>query len=116
MKLNLMLRSTLLAALIALAAPAWAEGPGDYRAEGDGYKGVASILATGKGTWRISWLIGGERYEGTGIGDGKVLAFSFTSKQGNGTVLYAANGTGGYDGVWAFRNDKTVSYEKLIPR
>ena len=101
---------------LALVAPAWAEGPGNYRAQGDGYEGAVTISQTGKGTWRISWLIAGHRYEGYGIGDGQVLAFSFVSRDGNGTVLYAANKQGGYDGVWAYRDSKSVGYETLTPR
>lgn len=109
-------RIILLAGLLAASLPAWAVGPGEYTAQGDNYQGVVAITQTGKGTWRFNWIIGNERYEGTGVGDANVIAISYTSRSGSGTGLYVANAAGGYDGIWAGRNDRSVAGEVLTPR
>lgn len=109
-------RVILLAGLMAATTPAWAAGPGEYRAQGDNYQGVVAITQTGKGTWRFNWIIGNERYEGYGVGDSQVIAVSYASRSGSGTALYVSNSQGGYDGIWAGRNDRAVATEVLSPR
>lgn len=109
-------RIILLAGLLVLALPAWAAGPGEYTAQGDNYRGTVAITQTGKGTWRFNWVIGNERYEGYGVGNSNVIAVSYTSRSGSGTALYVANRSGGYDGIWAGRNDRSVAAEVLTPR
>ncbi len=102
--------------LITAPVAAQAEGPGNYTARGSNYAGSVVLTQTGSGTWQVSWNVEGDRYEGTGVGDGKTLAFSFSGKNGSGTALYRANGSGGYSGIWAYRNDRKTGNETWIPR
>jgi hypothetical protein len=81
---------------ILVAGPALANGPGRYGVEGkspDGnsYEGSASLAQTGDGTWRISWAIGSEKYEGYAIGDKEVLSVMFTSSGRSGVALYVSD-------------------------
>ncbi len=68
--------SALLLGLVAMPGIVQAEGPGSYTARGGNYSGSVVLTQTGAGTWHVSWNIEGDRYDGTGIGDGKTLAFS----------------------------------------
>jgi len=106
----------LLLGLIAVPSVAQADGPGSYTARGGNYAGSVVLTQTGAGTRHVSWNIEGDRYDGTGIRDGKTLAFSFSGKNGSGTALYRANGSGGYSGIWAYRNDRKTGNETWIPR
>jgi hypothetical protein len=108
--------SALTVGLLALPLATWAEGPGSYIARGADYSGSVVLSQTGAGTWQASWNIDGDRYEGTGVGDGQTIALSFSGKSGSGTALYRANGTGGYDGIWAYRADRKTGKETWIPR
>src|SRR3954470_24048654 len=111
----------LMLAGILMAGPALAAGPGRYGVEGsspnsNSYEGAANLSQTGDETWRISWTIGKETYEGYAIGDKEILSVMFTSAGRSGVALYVADDKGGYDGMWAFRGDTSVSKEKLRPR
>ncbi len=108
--------SALLLGLISIPSIVQAEGPGSYTARGSNYSGSVVLTQTGTGTWHASWNIEGDRYEGTGVGDGQTLALSFSGKSGSGTALYRANGSGGYSGIWAYRNDRKIGNETWIPR
>lgn len=102
--------------LLTMPMAAKAEGPGNYTARGSNYSGSVVLTQTGTGTWHVSWNIEGDRYDGTGVGDGRTLALSFSGKNGSGTALYRSNGSGGYTGIWAYRNDRKVGNETWIPR
>lgn len=106
--------------LCLIATPTLAEGPGRYVVTGknkdsDAYKGTATLTQTGKDVWRLSWNIAGEKYDGFGIGDGRILAFTFSYSGGTGIALYTTNDRGGYDGAWAFKGETRVSSETLMP-
>ena len=108
--------SALLLGLLAMPSVAFAEGPGTYTARGSNYSGSVVLTQTGASTWQVSWNIEGDRYDGTGVGDSQTLALSFSGKSGSGTALYRANASGGYDGIWAYRNDRKIGNETWTPR
>lgn len=100
---------------------AWAAGPGRYAVQGtnpDGssYTGTASLAQAGNGVWTLNWNVGDTPYNGFGIGDGNVLAFSYTSGGSSGVVMYTAQPDGSYAGVWAPRGARATGTEMLRPR
>ena len=115
-----MIRTTCAALLLMAATPALAEGPGPYAVDGvspDGehYTGTATLSQTGKGMWSISWIVGKNRYVGYGVGDGHVLAISYSGGGQSGVASYVATPDGSYSGVWAMK-DGQPGTERLIPR
>jgi hypothetical protein len=115
-----MLRRSLLAiAATALLVPAaLAQGPGQYRIKGidarskAAYSGTAQLTQTGTDTWRIVWRIGGQTWNGHGIGDGKVLAVNYSGQGATGIFLMIARDGGGYEAVWSYTGDTTVGSEE----
>lgn len=111
----------LVVGVVLAAAPALAEGPGRYAVSGAGpnghdpYKGTATLSRSGEGTWSIRWKIGKDAYTGTGVGDGRVLAISFSGAGTRGTILFNANPDGSYAGVWAYTSGRGLGTESLVP-
>ena len=104
-----------------LPGGARAEGPGRYAVQGtnpDGsrYAGTASLVQAGRGVWTLNWNVAGTAYSGFGIGDGNVLAFSYTSGGSSGVVMYTARPDGSYAGVWAPRGARATGTEVLLPQ
>jgi hypothetical protein len=114
-------------AIMALAlaptfsAAALAEGPGQYAVSGtttkdkSEYQGTATLTRTGHMTWRIVEDIGGDHFEGFGVGDGKVIAVTFADAS-TAVALYTANADGSYTAVWAEEDDTEVNTETLKPQ
>ena len=107
------------AALFSLTA--MAEGAGRYTVTGTNkkdktnYEGTATITKIGNSTWHIVEIVAGETLEGFGIGDGKVIAATYSTDAGTTVALYIANSDGSYTGIWAAEEDKDVNTESLKP-
>ena len=115
-----MLRRSLLAAgLLTLLGSSFAlaQGPGQYRISGidarskEKYSGTAQLTQTGSETWKIVWRIGGQTWNGHGIGDGKVLAVNYSGQGATGIFLMIAKDGGGYEAVWSYTGDTTIGTE-----
>jgi hypothetical protein len=115
-------------ALVGLAMvvslPAVAGGPGVYTVQGNNgepdsdYKGTLTIVQTSKDTFKLTWNIAGERYDGFAIGDERVMAASFTSKGSSGTALLVEDddNKGAYKSIWAFKGDTHLGVELIVPK
>jgi hypothetical protein len=115
------MRFALAAAAFLVITPALADDPagsygvvGTNPGGGSGYQGEVTIQRTGD-TYRVTWTIGGQRYTGTGIGDGNFLAVSYRSGDDTGLALYAANGRD-WQGVWAYAGGTTMGTERWTRR
>lgn len=104
------------AALLWSAASAFAADPtGEYSVTGSNpgsssrYSGTVTVEKTGQ-TYRVVWVVGGQRYIGTGIGDKDFLAVSYRSGNETGLALYGANG-GNWSGVWTYANGRQIGTE-----
>ncbi len=103
------------AAFTAFAMPAMAQMTGQYKVQGknpDGgtYSGTASIEKTGD-TYRVVWVIGGERTIGTGIGSPEAIAISYRNGANTGVVLLGKEGDE-YFAVWTYLNGRQLGTEK----
>lgn len=104
--------------------PAVAAGPGVYTVKGNNgessseYTGTLTIVQTSKDTFKLTWIIGNERYEGFAVGDERVLAASFVTKGASGTALLVEDdeNEGGYQSIWAFKGTTTLGYEMISPK
>jgi hypothetical protein len=107
------------AAVFSLTA--MAEGAGRYTVTGTktrdktNYEGTATITKVGNSTWHIVEIIADETFEGFGIGDGKVIAASYSTDAGTTVALYTANADGTYTGIWAAEDDDDINTETLKP-
>lgn len=114
----------LLGASIGATLPAHAIGPGVYVVKGNNgepgtdYTGTLVIVQTSKDTFKLSWNIDGEKYEGFAVGDERVLASSFASKGASGTALIVEDSEqpGGYKSIWAFKGDTRLGVEIMTPK
>ena len=124
-----MMKRTLIGlAMMALAAgvsvPALAGGPGVYTVKGNNgepdsdYTGTLTIVQTSKDTYKLTWMIAGDKYEGFAIGDNRILAASFTSKGASGTALLVEDdeNKGGYKSIWAFKGETSLGIELIAPK
>jgi hypothetical protein len=103
-------------ALLLSTAAAFAGDPtGEYSVHGTNpgstsrYSGVVSVEKTGQ-TYRVIWIVGGQRYIGTGIGNGDFIAVSYVSGRDTGLALYAPSGDG-WSGVWTYANGRQMGSE-----
>jgi hypothetical protein len=103
-------------ALLASATVAFAADPvGSYSivgtnpGSGSQYRGTAKVERTGK-TYRVTWVVGGTRYVGTGIGNHEGLAVSYKSGNSSGLALYGADG-GNWEGVWTYSGGRDIGTE-----
>ena len=107
------------AAVFSLTATA--EGPGRYTVTGTNnkdktnYQHTATITKVGNSTWHIVEIIAEDTLEGFGVGDGKVIAASYSTDAGTTVALYIANPDGTYTGIWAAEDDRDINTETLKP-
>ena len=105
-----------------ISTVALAEGAGKYTVAGTNikdkseYQGTATLTQTGHMTWEVVEDIGGDTFEGFGVGDGKTIAVTFATDGSTVVALYVANPDGSYAGIWADEGDKEVSRETLKPQ
>ncbi|KAA5613440.1 hypothetical protein [Rhodovastum atsumiense] len=108
-------------ALLVLPALAWAKGAGTYSVHGtnshdqSSYDGTVTVTQAGDGTWRVRQKIAGESFDGYAIGDGNILAVTYSASGSTYIAVYVARDDGGYDGFWAEKGDKKVSTETWAP-
>lgn len=107
-----------------MALPAYAIGPGTYTVKGNNgepdtdYSGTLTIAQTGKDTFKLTWIIDGDRYDGFAIGDARILAVSFTTKGASGTALLVEDdeSKGGYKSIWGFKGETHIGVELITPK
>jgi hypothetical protein len=107
-----------LVAFLALAPVAALAGDptGDFDVEGTNpgggstYRGTVSVRKTGE-TFRVVWVVGGQRYIGTGIGNKDFLSVSYRSGNDTGLALYGEDGDG-WLGIWTYAGGTQVGAEK----
>jgi hypothetical protein len=78
--------------------------------KGGAYSGTVSVERTGQ-TYKVVWVIGGQRYIGTGIGNKDFLAVSYISGNQTGLALYAPEGDG-WTGVWTYAGGTTMGTDR----
>lgn len=109
---------------MGVSLPAMAGGPGDYTVKGNNgepdsdYTGTLTIVQTSKDTFKLTWSIAGDRYDGFAIGDERILAASFASKGSSGTALLIEDdeNKGGYKSIWAFKGETQLGIELITPK
>lgn len=109
---------------MGMSLPAQAIGPGTYTVKGNNgepdtdYTGTLTIVQTSKDTFKLTWNIGGTRYDGFAIGDIRVMAVSFTGKESSGTALIVEDddSPGAYKSIWGFKGDTHLGVEWIAPR
>jgi hypothetical protein len=112
------------ALLFGASLPAMAGGPGVYTVKGNNgepdsdYTGTLTIVQTSKDTYKLTWNIAGDRYDGFAIGDERILAASFSSKGASGTALLVEDdeNKGGYKSIWAFKGETQLGIEVIVPK
>jgi hypothetical protein len=103
------------AALLCSVVAAFAADPvGSYDVKGqnpDGsqYTGSVTVKRTGD-TFKVTWQVGNTRYDGTGIGNEKFLAVSYTAGDESGLALYGADG-GNWKGIWTYSGGTKMGAE-----
>lgn len=107
------------AGLLLLGSAALADPVGRYIVEGKGpdggvYRGTATIEPTGE-TYRVTWLIGGQKWVGTAVGNDEFFAVSYRYRDTTGVGVYGKDGDG-WSGVWAYAGGTTVGAETMTPR
>lgn len=105
--------------LLLAAMPAAAQRAGEYAAQGsnpDGstYAGMVELAHGPNGTWRITWRVGDQVVEGTGLEQDGVLAASYVLGASTGVVAWRVLPDGRLRGTWTV--DGGVGTEVLTPR
>ena len=90
-----------------ISAPTWAADPaGSYRVngsnpnDGSSYSGTVTVEKTGD-TYKVTWVIAGKTFTGTGIGDNRFIAVSYRSGNAIGLALYGDAGSD-WQGIWTY--------------
>jgi hypothetical protein len=106
-----------------MGLPAQAAGPGVYTVKGNNsdkssYTGTLTIVQLSQDTYKLSWNIDGDKYEGFAIGSAHVMAATFSNKTDTGTALIVEDDEkpGGYKSIWGFKGDKEVGVEWFSPK
>lgn len=113
--------TTSLAVLLAGTLAALADPVGSYSIRGtnpgggSSYSGSVEVTRTGE-TYRVVWVIGGETYTGTGIGDDSFLAVSYRSGNQTGLALYGRKPDRSWEGVWAYAGGRQLGTDRWTPR
>ena len=112
------MRSIILSAvgLLMFCGASFAASPvGKYLCKGhspDGgasYTGTVTVVKTGA-TYQVTWLIGGQKYIGTAVGDEGFLAVSYKSGNNTGLALYGSSGDD-WKGVWTYQQGTSLGDE-----
>jgi hypothetical protein len=104
-------------AFMLVASAALASPVGTYDVSGTNpggkttYSGSVSVEKTGA-TYRVVWVVAGQRFVGTGIGDKNFLAVSYRSGDQTGLALYAEEGEGTWTGVWTYAGGSQIGTER----
>ena len=109
---SILLGTALLAPFAAFAA----DPVGRYTIEGAGpnngaaYTGTVEVSRTGD-TFRVTWLIDGQRYVGTAIGNNQNLAVAYRSGNETGLAVYGENGSN-WTGTYAYAGGSQLGTER----
>jgi hypothetical protein len=99
-----------LGTVAALADPVGKyEVTGTNPGSGSSYTGQVTVERTGD-TYKVTWIVAGKRYDGTGIGNADFLAVSYRSGNDTGLALYGQEGDG-WKGIWAYAGSKQLGSE-----
>jgi len=102
--------------MMLMAYPVFADPVGQYYVSGANpgnespYKGTVDVQKTDE-TYRVIWMIYGQKYIGTGIGDDRFLAVSYKSGNDTGLAFYVAEGND-WIGLWTYANGTRLGGEK----
>ncbi|WP_407050215.1 hypothetical protein [Methyloraptor flagellatus] len=99
-----------------MPAVALADPVGKYDVEGKGpdgeeYSGTVSVERTGE-TFRVVWLIGGEKSVGTAVGNDNFFAVSYKQKSDTGIAVYEKDADG-WIGVWTYAGGRKMGTERF---
>ncbi len=108
-----------LTALVLYSTAALADPAGSYNVVGKGpdggaYKGTATVVKTGE-TYKVTWVIGSQKFLGTAVGNDDFFAVSYKSGNDTGIAVYGKEGTG-WMGIWAYAGATAVGAEELTRR
>jgi hypothetical protein len=68
-------------------------------------------------TFKLTWNINGDKYDGFAIGDEDLMSASFTSKGSSGTALIVKDPNEDvYKSIWAFKGDTHLGKEVITPK
>jgi hypothetical protein len=106
-------------ATLAQSPPAQAQIVGRFAVEGQNpngtrYGGTASVERTGQ-TYRVSWVIDGARFIGTGIGSDQAIAITYRSGNQTGVALLGQDASG-YGLVWTYAGGTGLGTERWTRR
>ena len=79
---------------------------GSNPSNGSSYSGTVTVEQTGD-TYKVTWVVAGETYIGTGIGNDHFIAVSYHSGNATGLALYGDAGSD-WQGIWAYQNGTKV--------
>ena len=82
--------------------------------DGGAYSGTVEVVPTGD-TLRVTWVIDGQRYLGTGIGDDAFITVSYRSGNDTGLVLLV-NENGVWSGIWTYAGGTRLGQERWVRR
>ena len=107
-------------ALLSFVATALADPVGRFSVSGtnpgDNSRYAGSVVVTRTGdTYRVLWNIGGQQYEGTGIGNQDFIAVSYRSGNQTGLALYGPSGNT-WRGIWSYSGGRQLGSEVWVPQ
>jgi hypothetical protein len=105
---------------LALATPAAAEtrqySVQGSNSDGSSYSGSLVMRQDGAATYRVEWLVGGERIRGVAMSAGNILSASYVMGGRPGLVIYQILPDGRLSGQWTLQGAGGVGTETLSPR
>ena len=110
------------AALIALAAPAWAQDIGGTYSvlgtnhDGSTYSGDATITLTSDTTCEIVWETGGSTSNGICSRNNDAFAAAYVLGESMGLVIYKVQPDGTMQGLWTLQGQSGTGTEVLTPK
>lgn len=114
--------ATVLAAVLASAAPAAAQNVGGTYTvkgtnfDGSSYKGTATITLTSNTTCRIVWQTGGSSTAGICMRNHEAFSAAYQLGNSIGLVIYTIRPDGSLEGVWTIADQAGAGTETLTPQ
>lgn len=137
MRIKLILSSMLIMLLLPFAGMSAMAGPegvydvvGTNPGNGSEYSGTVEVVQTGD-TYAALWLIGGQEYQGTGIGaanikgvstmgaankNDNVITISYISGGSFGLAFYVEQEDGTWKGIWTYGGTEAIGTEVWFPK
>ncbi len=107
--------AALVAALSFASIATAAQPTGTYSVQGTNpggagsYSGSVTVRQNGE-TYEVIWIIGSQRYYGTGVGNKSFMAVSYISGDSTGLALYTAEGDN-WSGIWTYAGGNQLGTE-----